>query len=386
MPGSEAIVDLAAVAHNVRLLAGCTHAGLMAVVKADAFGHGVVPVARTALAHGAQWLGVTSCAEALALRAAGIGAPLLSWLHAPDEDFEPVISAGVDLSVSSPEYLDAIALAARRLAVPAAVHLKVDTGMSRNGASPADWPELLRWAGKWEREGCIEVRAVWSHLAYADHPDHPSVANQIGGFVEAVRIARGAGLDPALLHLANSAATLAVPAAHFDLVRLGIAIYGVEPVAARSYGLRPALTLRAPVVMVRRVPAGTGVSYHHDHITAQETTLALVPLGYADGVPRSVVGRAQVLLGGVRCPIVGQVAMDQFVVDASAVDARGGTVRIGDEVVLFGAGSGGGGPTAAPTVAEWAQWAGTNPHEILTGIGARVRRRYINDAWTGDHD
>lgn len=361
---ATATVDLAAIGHNTALLGRHTRAGLMAVVKADGFGHGMVGVARAALAAGASWLGVTSSAEALLLRAAGIRAPVLSWLHDVDEDLSALIDEEVDVSVSTPQHLRSVAEAALRLGRPARVHLKVDTGLSRNGAAADDWPELLAWASRAQAAGAVRVHAVWSHLATADLPGHPGVSAQARRFDEAYAAARAAGLAPPLRHLANSAALLAAPATHHDLVRAGIGLYGIEPVPGRTFGLRPAMTLRARVVNVKRVPAGTGVSYGFDHVTSRPTTLALVPLGYADGVPRTASGRAQVWLGGQRRPVVGRIAMDQCVVDAGDTD-----VRCGDEVVLFGPGDRG-----EPTAADWARWAGTIPHEILTGVGARVRR------------
>jgi alanine racemase len=352
----------------------------MAVVKADGFGHGAVPVARAALAAGAGWLGVTSATEALSLRQAGIAAPILSWLHRPDEDFGPLIAGRVDVGVSTLAHLHAVAGAAKRFGVPAAVQLKTDVGLSRNGATGADWPELVAWARKYTAEGSLRVRGVWSHLTNADVPGCPSIARQVAAFTEALRIARGAGLDPYLVHLANSAAALTVPEARFNLCRIGLALYGVSPFEAPGvpgFGLRPAMTLRSSVVNVKRVPAGTGVSYGPEHVTSRPTTLALVPLGYADGLPRAAEGRAQVWLAGRRCPIVGRIAMDQCVVDAGDLP-----VRLGDAVVVFGPGGGRTTPdgpgTAEPTVAEWARWAGTNPHEVLTGIGARIRREHVH--------
>lgn len=366
----EAVVDLAAVAANVRTVAAAAGTELMAVVKADGFGHGAVAVARAATAAGAGWLGTTSAAEALELRAAGLTAPVLSWLHPPDEDFARLIGDHVDLGVSTVPHLHAIAAAAQHLGAPAHVHLKADTGLSRNGATAGDWVELTAWAAKYEVAGDLRVRGVWSHLANAEHPGDPAVARQIDAFEDAVRAARAAGLDPDLIHLANSAAALAVPRARFGLCRAGLALYGVAPgPAVPAAGLRPAMTLRSRVVNVKRVPAGTGVSYGPDHVTRRPVTLALVPLGFADGVPRSAGGRAEVWLAGRRCRVVGRVAMDQCVVDAGDRP-----VRVGDPVVLFGAGP------DHPTVTDWARWAGTNPHEILTGVGARVRRRHENTA------
>ncbi|MGI5215064.1 alanine racemase [Plantactinospora sp. CA-290183] len=366
-PLAEAVVDLDAIAQNTRLLAGRTGAALLAVVKADAFGHGLLPVARTVLAAGAGWLGVTSRAEAMALRDAGVTAPLLSWLHAPDEDFAPVVAAGVDLSAASTPHLAGIAAGARRARTRANVHLKVDTGLARNGAGDGDWPELVRRARAFETAGLLRVRGVWSHLATAEVPGDRGVAEQLRRLERALALARAGGLAPDLVHLANSAALVGLPRTHFDLVRAGIALYGVEPLPGQAAGLRPAMTLCSRVILTRRVPAGTGVSYGHDYVTRAASTLALVPLGFADGVPRAATGRGRVWIAGRQCPIAGRVTMDQIVVDVGDLP-----VRTGDEVLLFGSGDRG-----EPTVGDWARWAGTNPHEIFTGVGARVPRRYL---------
>ncbi|MBM0233776.1 alanine racemase [Micromonospora sp. STR1_7] len=381
---AQATVDLGAIADNVRTIASVTGTGLMAVVKADGFGHGAVPVARAALRAGAGWLGVTSASEALTLRDAGITAPTLSWLHRADDDFGALIAVGVDVGLSTTSHLHAIAGAAHRLGVPASVQLKADTGLSRNGAGGDDWSELVGWARKYEMEGTVRVRGVWSHLADADVPGSPALPRQVATFEEALGIARGAGLDPELVHLANSAAALSAPATRFDLCRIGLALYGVDPFGATGpgeFGLRAAMTLRTTVVNVKRVPAGTGVSYGPEYVTSAPTTLALLPLGYADGLTRAAEGRAAVLLGGRRCPVVGRIAMDQCVVDAGDLP-----VSIGDPVVVFGPAAEIGTPDgpetrdqAAPTVTEWARWAGTNPNEILTGIGARVARDHFHE-------
>jgi alanine racemase len=364
---AEAVVDLAAIAHNTEVLAARSRGELMAVVKADGFGHGMIEVATTVLAHGATWLGVTSLAEAARLRAAGITAPVLSWMHLPDEDFRPAITGNVDLSVASQEHLTGIAAAAEQAGVTAAVHLKIDTGLSRNGAPASDWPDLVALARRCEQAGLVTVRGVWSHLASADRPGDPSVPAQLACYEDALALARAAGLAPEWLHVANSAGIVAVPESHYDLTRAGIGLYGVEPIAGLDHGLHPAMTLRSRAILVKRVPGGTGVSYEHEYVTGRETTLALVPVGFADGVPRLLTNRGEVLVNGRRCPIAGRVAMDQFVADVG--DA---VVRIGDEVLLFGTGEYG-----EPTVSDWAAWARTNAHEILTGIGARVPRRYL---------
>ena len=366
MVRSEAVVDLDAIRANVERLRSGTSAEVMAVVKADGYGHGLVPSARAALAGGAAWLGVAFLEEALALRAAGVTAPLLSWLAAPGEDLAAGVAAGVDLSVNAAWGLAEVAAAARATGRRARVHLKVDTGLSRAGATVAQWPELVTAAAKAQAADEVEVAGVWSHFAYADAPGHPTIAAQVGVFTEAVRVARRLGVDPPLRHLANSAATLTLPAAHFDLVRPGIAVYGLTPVPPRAYGLRPAMTLRTRVALVKRVPAGSGVSYGHAYTTDRETSLALVPLGYADGVPRAATGLGPVRLGGRRRTVSGRVCMDQFVVDVGDDE-----VAAGDEVVLFGPGTAG-----EPTAQDWADTLGTISYEIVTRIGGRVPRRY----------
>ncbi|MFD7084581.1 alanine racemase [Streptomyces sp. NPDC059918] len=364
---SEAVVDLEAVAHNTRLLAGRTRGALMAVVKADGYGHGAVPVARTALSHGAGWLGVATTAEALVLRRAGITAPVLAWLQAPGEDVTEALARQVDVSVSCRAHLEEVAAGARAAGVRAGVHLKVDTGLRRGGAEPADWARLAEAAAVHERRGTLHVRGVWSHLIHPDDPGHRATAAQIRTFETAVNEARSAGLDPALLHLANSAAALAAPSTHYDLVRAGLALYGIEPVRGRRFGLRPAMTLRGRVVMSRAVGPGEGVSYAHEHVTAEAGTLALVPLGYADGLPPGAARRARIQVGGVLRPVVGRISMDQCVVDTGTARAAAGA-----EAVAFGPGTAG-----EPTVADWAAWAGAAPASVLTGVGPRVPRRYL---------
>lgn len=366
MVRSEAVVDLDAIRDNVALMAAGTPAGVMAVVKADGYGHGLVPSARAALAGGASWLGVAFLEEALALRAAGVTAPMLCWLAVPGEDLTAAVGADVDVSVDAPWSLAEVTAAARAAGRRARIHLKVDTGLSRAGATRADWPELVTAAAKAAATDEVEVVGVWSHFAYADAPGHPTVSAQVAAFTEAVEAARALGVDPPLRHLANSAATLTLPEAHFDLVRPGIACYGLTPVPPEGFELTPAMTLRSTVALAKRVPAGSGVSYGHVYVTDRETGLALVPLGYADGVPRSATSVGPLLLGGRRRTIAGRVCMDQFV-----VDVEDDAVAAGDEVVLFGPGRDG-----EPTAQEWADVLGTISYEIVTRIGARVPRTY----------
>jgi alanine racemase len=368
-PRAEALVDLAAVRHNVDVLrAAAPGAALMAVVKADGYGHGAVPVARAALQAGATWLGVCTIEEALELRAAGLSARILSWLHVPDDDFAAAVAADIDLSVASRAHLVAVLAGARTAGRQARLHLKIDTGLTRNGVQPHEWPDVLDLAAKAEADGAAQVVAVWSHLAHADEPHHPTLDRQAVRLDEAWRAARDRGLDP-IRHLANSAATLTRPDLHFDLVRPGIAVYGLDPLGrpAPASPLRPAMTFRARVALAKRVPPGEGVSYGHAWTTPRETTLALVPVGYADGVPRALNrhGRMQVLLGGVLRPVVGRVCMDQVMVDCGDDD-----VRAGAEVVLFG--------SDGPTAQDWADELDTIHYEVVTGVhGARVTRTVV---------
>jgi alanine racemase len=368
-------VDLDAIAANVSELdrrAG--DAGVMAVVKADGYGHGLVPSARAAVAGGASWLGVAFIEEAVALRAAGMTTPILSWLAAPGEPIAGALSANVDISVSEVWALDEVRRAAVEAGNPARVHLKADTGLHRAGATPARWPDLVDAAVKAEAEGELRVVGLWSHFAYADAPGHATVDRQEQAFADALDIAARAGLRPDVRHLANSAATLTRPSAHYDLVRPGIAVYGLTPVphdgAPSTYGLRPAMTVTARVALAKRAGAGAGVSYGHRYTTERATTLALVPLGYADGVPRNATNTAEVFLGGRRRRIAGTVCMDQFVVDVGD-----DVIREGDEVVLFGPGDDG-----EPTAQDWADALGTISYEIVTRMGPRVPRTYIGGA------
>jgi alanine racemase len=371
---TQARVDLDAVRNNVSALAerAADGAGVMAVVKADGYGHGLVPTARAAVEGGASWLGVAFLEEALAVRAAAIDVPVLAWLTVPEEDLRPAVSAGVDLGVYSLAELAAAAAAGAATGVVARVQLKVDTGLSRGGAPTPQWPELCESAAKAEADGSVKVTGVWSHFAFADGgPDHATNRQQTAIFREALEVASAAGLQPEVRHLANSAATLTAPETHFDLVRPGIAVYGLSPVpqlgTAADFGLRPAMTLQSTVALTKSVPAGAGVSYLHRYVTESATRLALVPLGYADGVPRSATNVAQVHVAGRRRTIAGTVCMDQFVLDVGADE-----VAAGDEVLLFGPGDQG-----EPTAQEWADWLGTITYEIVSRVGARVPRTYV---------
>ena len=381
----EVVVDLGAVAANTAELARRAGAAqVMAVVKADAYGHGLVPCARAALAGGATWLGVAQLEEALALRAAGVTAPVLAWLYGPGQPLDAVVAAGVDVSGAALWALDAARGAAARTGVTARVHLKVDTGLGRGGSTAAQWPALVTAALAAQAEGAVEVVAAWSHFALADDPDHPTVRAQERVFAEALATGEALGARWPLRHLANSAATLTNTGAHLDLVRPGIAVYGLSPVPhlgdAAAFGLRPAMTLTAPLALVKDVGAGQGVSYAHAHTTTAPTRLGLVPLGYADGVPRHAGGDSDrpdlhpggpVMVAGGTTRVAGRVCMDQFVVDLAGLPGAA-VAAAGDPVVLFGDGRDG-----SPTAEDWARAAGTIGYEVVTRISSRLPRRYV---------
>jgi alanine racemase len=367
---AQALVDLAALRSNVAELARrAGPAEVLAVVKADAYGHGLVPCASAAVAGGASWLGTALLSEAMELRAAGLTSPrVLAWLLDPEDPLADAVRADVDLSASAPWALEAIAAGAREAGQPARVHLKVDSGLGRAGSPLAGWPALVAAALAAQADGTMRVVGLWSHLAHADDPHHPTVDRQLGAFRAAVATAESAGLRPEVRHLANSAATLTRPDTCFDLVRPGLAVYGLSPVPAictpAELGLRPVMTLTARVALAKRVPAGQGVSYQHRYTTERETTLALVPMGYADGLPRAATNVGPLLVAGARRTVAGTVCMDQLVVDVGD-----DPVAEGDEVIVFGPGDRG-----EPTAEDWARACGTIAYEIVTRIGPRVPR------------
>ena len=382
-PHAQARIDLQAVADNVAAvrahLRGVHPDGavpaVLAVVKADAYGHGLVRCAAAAVAAGAEFLGTALPAEAVALRAAGVGGRVLSWLVAPGLDYAPVLAADVEVAVCSTWQLAEVVAAAEAAGSPARVHLGVDTGLGRNGCPPADWPDLVAATARAQAAGAVVVEGLMSHLACADSPEDPATDEQLALFGWSRRVATAGGIRPAVAHLANSAATFTRPDTHGDLVRVGLACYGLSPIpqlaASPALGLRPAMRLSARLAGVKSVPAGHGVSYDLTYRTPVATRLGLVPLGYADGVPRAGSGVAPVLAGGAVRPIAGRVAMDQFVVDLGA-DTDG---RPGDEVVLFGPGDDG-----EPTAQDWAEACGTISYEITTRVPAHVPRVYPTPA------
>ncbi|MEU4165812.1 alanine racemase [Streptomyces sp. NPDC026665] len=369
---ARAEIDLAALRANVRALrAHAPTAALMAVVKSDAYGHGAVQCARAAREAGATWLGTATPEEALALRAAGLPGRVMCWLWTPGGPWAEAIEADIDVSVSGMWALREAVAAAETVGVRARVQLKADTGLGRAGCQPADWAELVAGALAAEARGLITVTGLWSHFACADEPGHPSIQAQLALFREMVSYAEEQGVRPEVRHIANSPATLTLPESHFDLVRTGIAVYGISPSpelgTPADFGLRPVMTLSASLALVKHVPAGHGVSYGHHYVTPGETTLGLVPVGYADGIPRHASGTGPVLVGGKWRTVAGRVAMDQFVVDLGGDEPEPGA-----RAVLFGPGDDG-----EPTAEDWARAAGTIAYEIVTRIGTRVPRVYV---------
>jgi len=369
------LVDLAAVRANVhRLRRGAPGAEVMAVVKADAYGHGLLPVARAAVQAGAGWLGVAQLNEALRLRADGHTVPILAWLYGPGAALDQALQADIDLSVGAHWALAEVLAAARQTGRTARVHLKVDTGMGRSGLPLPAWQDLLTEALRAQASGAINIVGVWSHLARADELDRSSVQDQIELFDEAVRHAEAGGADIELRHLANSAGMLLEPQTHYDLVRPGLAVYGLNPAPEvrddPAFDLVPAMRVEADVLLVKDVPAGYGVSYAHTYTTPSQTVLGVIGMGYADGVPRHASNTGPVQVGRRRVQIAGRVCMDQTVLDLGP----GADLTEGQIAVLFGSGAGG-----EPTAQDWADAVGTINYEIVARIGPRIPKTYLNE-------
>ena len=377
LPRAEAVVDLGAIAHNVRVLR--EHAGsaqVMAVVKADGYGHGATPVARAALAAGATELGVATIDEALALRRDGITAPVLAWLHPPGTDFAPALQADVQVALSSVRQLGELLDAVERTGRTATVTVKLDTGLNRNGVGAAEYPSMLTAVRRAQAEDAIRLRGMMSHLVYGDDPDNPVNDLQDQRFAAMLAQARDQGVRYEVAHLSNSPSAMTRPDLAYDMIRPGIAVYGLSPIPERGdMGLRPAMTLKCPVALIRSVRAGDGVSYGHTWVADRDTTLALLPIGYADGVYRTLSGRIDVLINGRRRPSVGRICMDQFVVDLGPGQAD---VAEGDDAILFGPGTHG-----EPTAQDWADLLGTIHYEVVTSPRGRVTRTYRAAPATG---
>jgi alanine racemase len=366
-------VDLDAIAHNVRTIRDAVApAELWAVVKANAYGHGAVPVARAAIAAGATGLCVALVDEGIELRSAGVGGPILVLSEPPPEQLEALVAHRLTPTVYSPSAITALGGAARKWAeVEYPVHLKIDTGMHRVGAAPVDAVDLADLIAS---TGHLKLHGVFTHLAMADQPEDSANACQLNTLSAVLAELAAAGHQPDVVHAANSAGALALPSARLDLVRVGIAMYGLEPGAELHDAcseLRPAMSLRARVSLVKRVIAGEGISYGLRHVFSTDTTVATVPLGYADGVPRRLFESGGcVLIGGIRRPIVGVVTMDQLMVACGDDE-----VVVGDEVVLIGPQIGEQGADEI-RAEEWAEWLGTIDYEIVCGISQRIERMY----------
>ncbi len=362
-------IDLTAITHNARTLRERAGVELMAVLKADAYGHGLIPVARAAIAGGATWLGTALLEEALALREAGIsGVRIMAWLTPPGDQYREAIDSDIDLSASSIESVEEIAGIANSLGRRARLHLEVDTGMTRGGAL-GSWPQVVATAAKHVAVGDLSLAGVWSHFARADEPGHPANEAQRNSFEEALAVVYESGMKPEVRHLSNSAATLVDPQARYDLVRTGIALYGLSPDPttlgnAVKFDLRPAMSLTARLLLAKDVPAGVAVSYGGTAITKRATTVGVVPMGYADGVPRHGSNALAVGFEGKIVPVLGRICMDQFVIDLGP----NSKAKAGDEVTLFG--------TGGPSVDAWAAASGTINYEIVTRLGPRVLREY----------
>jgi alanine racemase len=360
---AEAVVDLSAVKANVALLKEKAGVDLLAVVKADAYGHGLVPVAKAALEGGATWLGVALLEEALTLRSAGIAAPILAWLVPPGSDFQSAVDNDIDIAVASLKALNEVA-AVEGVKRPR-IHLEVDTGMSRGGFL-SEWDQI-----DLQHMQDVKIVGIFSHFARADEPGQPQNLAQLNRFKKMVANLESFGYDHLIRHLSNSAATLVDQASAFDMVRTGIAIYGLTPDlksmgSSLSIGLKPVMSLRAKLHLVKDVPAGSPVGYGATESTKADTKLGLVAMGYADGIPR-IAKSAGVFHNGKRAPIIGRVSMDQFVVDLGSAS----TAQSGDWVTVFGPGDDG-----EYTADDWGSASGSINYEIVTRIGPRVPRIY----------
>ncbi|WP_446429869.1 alanine racemase [Leucobacter sp. 1207-22] len=371
--GSMRVAEIStyAIRQNVAHLRALTGGNVIVVAKAGGYGHGALIAAEAAMAGGAVMVGVADLEEALALRDQGFTHPLLCWLHGPRTDFVAAVAEEIELGVSSQCQLDAIADAARETGKRASVHIKVDTGLSRNGVQEPDWPAMFARIAELEAEGLVHSRGIFSHLANAgDDNDRLQAAC----FDRAIALLAEYGVEPEMQHLAASAAAIGSPHLRYNTVRIGVAAYGLSPYADKTsaqLGLVPAMTLRSEIIALRGVPAGTGVSYGYNHVCETATTLALVPMGYADGMPRALNGAgAWVTVAGEPRPIVGRIGMDQFIVDVGPLAGR---LSLGDTVVLFGDPERG-----HPPVEIWSGLMRTINYEIIAGIGPRVVRVAID--------
>lgn len=371
MSRAVAEIDLSAIAQNLKFIKDKTNAQVLAVVKADAYGHGLVPVAKAAVAAGADWLGTALLEEGIALRAAGVKAPLICWLTPLGEDFKTAIKNYIDLSVSSLELLEEVIDAGRAANIVPRIHLEVDTGMTRGGVRN-NWNEFVAEIAKAIQDNGVEVVGIWSHFARADEPDQPFNQQQLDTFHKRLAILISQGVNPQFVHIANSAAALTNKDAYKNIVRWGIGLYGLSPDVkimgdSQKLNLKPAMKLKARLHLVKEAEAGAQVGYGGTATVKSDTKIGVVTMGYADGIPRNTNNSAGVFVNGKRAPLLGRVSMDQFVVDLG----KDSNAKTGDEVIIFGDGS-----TGEYTVDEWASAAGTINYEIVTRIGPRVPRIY----------
>ena len=371
MSRASAEINLLAIADNLKLIQGKTNAQVLAVVKADAYGHGLIQVGKAAEAAGANWLGTALLEEGIALRNSGVKVPIISWLTPLGENFKTAINLDIDLSISSIELLTEVISAGKVVKKIPRVHIEVDTGMSRGGVGD-DWNLLLTELSKAVKANEINIIGIWSHFARADEPGQAMNPEQLNTFEDRIKSASDVGIKPEFIHIANSAAALTNNVAHKNIIRWGIGLYGLSPDInnlgdSKSLKLKPAMRLKAKLHLVKAVKAGVSVGYGGTAITKSDTKLGVVTLGYADGVPRNANNLAGVFVDGKRAPLIGRVSMDQFVVDLGI----NSSAKTGDEVIVFGDGSSG-----EYTADEWAEASGTINYEIVTRIGSRVPRIY----------
>lgn len=365
-PRATAKINLAAIEHNIRVLRETAGVPVLAVVKADGYGHGAIPVALAAKDAGAQWLGVAFLDEAIELRNNGVPGRILAWLLHEADNLEEALDLDIDLSVSSIAMASKIDTLARDRFMKAKLHIEVDTGLSRAGISKSDWQSFFADLSKLEN---IELVSIWSHLACADEPSHAANKMQKENYELALESAKQNGLVPQIRHLANSAGAIAHPELRFDMVRCGIATYGIAPGGdlsdATKLNLRPAMTVVSQIASVRRLNAGDGVSYSFKWTASKPTTVGLIPIGYADGVMRHISKTGSVTYKGRQFKIVGTVCMDQFIVDFGDEE-----ISVGEQIILFGDGG--------IPAHDWALQVDAIGYELATRLGSRIQRTYVD--------
>lgn len=371
MARAAAYINLDAIAKNISLIAEKTNSDLLAVVKADAYGHGLIPVAKTAKSAGAKWLGTALLEEALALRAAGIDGPIIAWLTPPGEDFVAALENQIDLSISSVETLQEILRAAKQTQIKPRIHVEIDTGMTRGGIRD-NFSQII--SSLVAEKSNFVFAGLWSHFARADEPNENFTKLQLEKFGEVSKLFEESGLIAQIKHISNSAASLNFKSAHKNLIRWGIGMYGLSPDVtqmgdSKKLGLIPAMQVKSKLQLVKSVAAGAQVGYGGLGKVNQETIIGVVSMGYADGIPRISSNKAGIFVDGKRAPLLGRVSMDQFVVDLG----NDSVARAGEWAYLIGSEG-----VAGYTADAWAKACGTINYEIVTRIGARVPRVFIN--------